>query len=464
MSEDNIIKKEAVYLIGEVFLYLRERRDMDAIAFEVYEKKTGDALKEGVISSARMNRNPIKCRMACARIMAQEEIGLKDEKAGEVAVSTLYSLKDAKAAYRREHAGALHDYSIPFVNTRGETLFRLKDGGTVEFHFPHRTFASRCENAGKDRVRVGDTVYKNTEFAYLLEKRGGSVRPEPEVESDRAAWRLSKEEYQEFLLIRRTENGFRYEFVTGDYQAASCGRIEDPDLTMIEAREEILRDWNRGRHGIGRRYTTDYEKVYREMMLKQREYAAEYLKAGGKDDIRFSGSKYDSASGAKEYIFKCRIFGEQVTVKHAVSKDGEGRDSMTRPDGTDRWEDLGMGERLALSHFLLGIGEQAYWQGQLDEAGTAEDVRCVRFDFAMSVGNEYSAMEETFMTREQVFALQDAIDKKEKTLMISEQMVTNRIPAGQAPQSVLRQLESKKIQKQDKEKLQKLAGQMKQER
>ncbi len=446
MTGENMCRKEAVYLVGDsVYLYLKQSSSLDAIAYETYDRKTGGIQRKGEIPFARMESDPIKYRMACARILVQEELGLKDAKAGEVAVSTLDSLKDAKTAYRREHAGALHDYSIPFVNTRGEVLFRLKNGGTAEFHYPHRTFASRCENAGKDRVRVGDTVYKNTELADLLEKRGGSVRPEPEIESDRAAWRLSQEEYQEFLLIRRTEYGSRYEFITGDYQAVSCGRIEDPDLTMIEAREEILRDWNRGRHGIGRRYTTDYEKVYREMMLKQREYAAEYLKTEDKDDIRFVESKYDAVSGVKEYTFKGRIFGEQVTVKHAVSKDGEGRDSITRPDGTDRWEDLGIGERLTLSRFLLGIAEQAYWQGQLDEAGTAEEVRCVRFDFAMSVGNEYSAVEETFMTWDQVCLIQDGLEKKEKELK-EERLEESRL-LHQEMKSVLKNLETKKLQK-----------------
>ena len=133
------------------------------------------------------------------------------------------------------------EHSIRFINSSYDTLFRIPDGGTVEVQFPDRRFTAKCEYLDDYHTKVGDTVFHICEFAELLERQNGTVRPEPETELDKAAWQLA---HREYLLVERTEGGYRYELLTQQFKSVVQGQIDSTDWTMNHAREHILETLN----------------------------------------------------------------------------------------------------------------------------------------------------------------------------------------------------------------------------
>ena len=129
------------------------------------------------------------------------------------------------------------DHSIRFITSSYDTLFRIPDGGIVEVRFPDRCFTARCEYLDDYHTKVGDTVFHICEFAELVERQGGTVRPETETNSARAAWQLG---HREYLAVWRTDNGFRYELLTQQFKSVVQGQLNDPSWTMNHAREHIL--------------------------------------------------------------------------------------------------------------------------------------------------------------------------------------------------------------------------------
>ena len=128
-------------------------------------------------------------------------------------------------------------HSIRFINSDYDTLFHLPDGGTVEFRFPDRTFIAKCAYEDDYHCMVGDTMFHICQLAELVERQGGSVRPEPDVTADEAAWQLG---HREYLAIQRTDTGYDYTLYSKNFRLIDGGQLDAPDLSMKEAREQIL--------------------------------------------------------------------------------------------------------------------------------------------------------------------------------------------------------------------------------
>lgn len=166
------------------------------------------------------------------------------------------------------------DHSIRFINSNYDTLFRIPDGGIVEVRFPGRAFSAICEYLDDYHTLVGDTVFHICEFAEMVERQGGSVRPEPETMLDRAAWQLA---HREYLMVERTDSGFRYELLTQQFQSKIQGQVDRPCWTMNQAREYILDTLNMTRRN---RRTVPFEEV----KASAREAAASIL--GQLDELK----------------------------------------------------------------------------------------------------------------------------------------------------------------------------------
>ena len=147
------------------------------------------------------------------------------------------------------------DHSIRFINSNYDTLFRIPDGGIVEVRFPDRAFSAKCEYLDDYHTLVGDTVFHICEFAEMVERQGGSARPEPETMLDKAAWQLA---HREYLMVERTDSGFRYELLTQQFQSKIHGQVDRPGWTMNQAREYILDTLNMTRRN---RRTVPFEEV-----------------------------------------------------------------------------------------------------------------------------------------------------------------------------------------------------------
>ncbi len=129
------------------------------------------------------------------------------------------------------------EHSIRFINSSYDTLFRIPDGGIVEIRFPDRAFSARCEYLDDYHTKVGDTVFHICEFAELLECQNGTVRPEPEITTDKAAWQLS---HREYLMTEKKGGLIHYELLTQQFQSIVQGHIDCLDRSMNQARECIL--------------------------------------------------------------------------------------------------------------------------------------------------------------------------------------------------------------------------------
>ena len=127
--------------------------------------------------------------------------------------------------------------SIRFITSDYTELFRIQDGGTILVTFPGRQFIEKCEYIDDYHMKVGNTVYHICEYAEVLERNGGRCEPEPETVEKRAAWEVGGREY---LLIEKQAGGYSYELVQKDYCSTVQGYIDQPSITMNEAREHIL--------------------------------------------------------------------------------------------------------------------------------------------------------------------------------------------------------------------------------
>ena len=196
-------KKEALYLVdNESYLHLKE---MEAgFAYEAFDKTTGAAQYTGLITYEDMLENPIRNPLACARVMAIQEIGFKGEVVSGVALRTLDQIKDARRAYRKAHREDPHDHSIRFITSNYDELFRIPDGGNVKIDYPDRSFIAPCEYIDDYHTRIGGEVYHICQFAEILERGDGKASPEPELLKDQAAWQVG---HREYLSIHATDDG-----------------------------------------------------------------------------------------------------------------------------------------------------------------------------------------------------------------------------------------------------------------
>ena len=117
------------------------------------------------------------------------------------------------------------EHSIRFINSSYDTLFGIPDGETVEVQFPDRKFTARCKYLDDYHTVVGNSVFHICEFAEHLEAQNGSVRPEPEITAEQAAWQLG---HREYLALQRTDSGFDYTIYSEGFELKDGGQLDAP--------------------------------------------------------------------------------------------------------------------------------------------------------------------------------------------------------------------------------------------
>jgi len=185
------------------------------------------------------------------------------------------------------------EHSIRFINSNYDTLFRIPDGGTVEVQFPDRRFTAKCEYLDDYHTMVGDTVFHICEFAELLERQNGTVHPEPEITAEQAAWQLG---HREYLALQRTDTGFDYTFYTKNFVLKDGGQLDAPELSMKEAREQILE-----MHGMVRRNRREvsFDEVMDKAEVAERSVLQELQKLKDQPSQAVKAGK-EKAHGGKE--------------------------------------------------------------------------------------------------------------------------------------------------------------------
>ncbi len=145
--------------------------------------------------------------------------------------------------------------SIRFIDSSYHTLFRIPDGGVIEVTYPDRQFCQKCSFIDEYHMQAGHSVYHICQFAELLERGGASCRPEALILEEQAAWNLGGKGY---LSIQTSKAGYDYTVYDEKYREVDGGRIDQPELTMNEARNEILAQLGWERRTIVR---VDYEEL-----------------------------------------------------------------------------------------------------------------------------------------------------------------------------------------------------------
>ena len=186
-----------------------------------------------------------------------------------------------------------HEHSIRFITTDYEELFRIPDGGTVLLTFPDRQFAEKCSYIDDYHMKIGSTIYHICQYAEILKQNGGRCEPEPETELAKAAWQLG---HREYLMLERTDFGFRYEILTKDFLPRTQGQIDRPEWTMNQAREYVL-DLTVLDHRS--RFAVSYE------MVKQK--SRDVLKSSDVRNIEWLDSKYYPGMRTAEHTLTCEI-------------------------------------------------------------------------------------------------------------------------------------------------------------
>ena len=166
-------------------------------------------------------------------------------------------------------------HDIRFIDSHYNEQFRIPDGGVIEVDYPNRHFSARCEYLDDYHTRISGEVYHICQFAEILERGGGTCRPEAEIQETEAAWRIG---YRNYLIVQSCENGWDYTLYDKDFHGIDGGQLDDPALSILEARDVILQN-----HGMENR--SRFPERYESVMEKAEEVSAEGIAASRKSAL-----------------------------------------------------------------------------------------------------------------------------------------------------------------------------------
>lgn len=129
--------------------------------------------------------------------------------------------------------------TIRFITSSYTTLFELPDGEFVQITTPERTYSQQCSYIGTYHFRLGFFTFHICQFAEIMEKNGCTYIPEPDVCEKEMAWSIG---CSHILAIQASENGYDYSIYSADFHLIDGGCIDDPNITIKEARNQILSD------------------------------------------------------------------------------------------------------------------------------------------------------------------------------------------------------------------------------
>lgn len=108
-------------------------------------------------------------------------------------------------------------------------------------NFRDHAVLKRCFYVDEYHAKICGVVYHICQFAEMMEK--GNVTYNPEVESDewQQAWKVGK---NNFLVLQTCDDGYDYTVYDNHYKEIDGGQLDMPELSMLEARDIILEDFD----------------------------------------------------------------------------------------------------------------------------------------------------------------------------------------------------------------------------
>ena len=127
---------------------------------------------------------------------------------------------------------------IRFIDSHYRDLFRIPDGGPIQVHYSDDSVVIKpCKFIDEYHTQIGNNVFHICQFAELLERNGSYCQAEPEIMGDEAAWQVGRDRY---LVIQTCEDGYDYTLFDKEFHEIDGGQLDNPELSMLEARAEIL--------------------------------------------------------------------------------------------------------------------------------------------------------------------------------------------------------------------------------
>ena len=234
---------EALYLVdGSYYFHLEEVKE--GFRYAAYDAETKQFLASDLIRNEDILESPIRNPIAAARILAFEDYGAYGLTVQSVALKTLERIPEAKRAYRRKHGHDSHDHSIRFINSSYDELFRIDNGTCIQMTYPDGDLIRKCEYVDDYHTRVGGELYHICQFAELTEQNNCLVQPEHEILADTSGWEIQGKGY---LAIQECDSGWDYTVCDLDFHEIDGGQIDEPELSMLAVRDEILTElqWDR---------------------------------------------------------------------------------------------------------------------------------------------------------------------------------------------------------------------------
>ena len=130
---------------------------------------------------------------------------------------------------------------IRFIDSHYKDLFRIPDGGCIQIHYPDETVVKPCKFIDEYHIQIGTNVFHICQFAEIMERNGASYMAEPEIMGDEAAWKVGKDR---ILAIQTCDDGYDYTLFDENYNEIDGGQVDNPDMSMIEVRTDILESFN----------------------------------------------------------------------------------------------------------------------------------------------------------------------------------------------------------------------------
>ena len=149
---------------------------------------------------------------------------------------------------------------IRFIDSNYKDLFRIPDGGCIQIHYPDETVVKPCTFIDEYHTQIGYIVFHICQFAEIMERNGASYMPEPEIVGDEAAWKVGKDR---ILAVQTCEDGYDYTLLDENYNEIDGGQVDNPELSMLEVRRDILESFGLERRELRAMF---YEDVMEQML------------------------------------------------------------------------------------------------------------------------------------------------------------------------------------------------------
>ena len=225
-------KLEAVYLVDrQFFLHLKETES--GFQYEAFHRSEKKENYSGMLTWEDLLESRIASPLAAARVAVCEEIGLEGQEVAKISLLSLLPYPRSEIRRRSlQEPASLPTHDIRFIDSRYKELFRIPDGGTIQVDYPDRHYAAKCCYIDDYHTQVGNNVYHICQFAEILERGGGTCRPEPELDRDTAAWKLGSQNY---LTVERSLSGWAYHLYDQGFQPVAAGEVGGLETSILEA-------------------------------------------------------------------------------------------------------------------------------------------------------------------------------------------------------------------------------------